>query len=81
VDHDSLMAMTDEEREKWLKDEIEGVISSAQPSKVLGLRRLQARIDGIKRKHKDPIARCNALHAEMIASLNQLNDALKGFRR
>jgi len=76
--HNELVAMTDDKREQWLRGEIEEVIQAAQPRNVLKLRSLQARIDGIRRRYKDPVARCNAVYAEMIYSLNQLNAVLRG---
>lgn len=76
--HDELVAMTDDEREQWLQEQVEELIQTAQPRNVLKLRKLQAQLDGIRRRYKDPIARCNAIHAEMIRSLNELNAVLRG---
>lgn len=80
--HDDLMAMSSEEREAYRKQEIEKVISSASPRMVLKLRALQARMDRVIKKNKNPLSSAEAVYNLMLEEgLFELNKAIKSFRR
>lgn len=72
------MALTDDERLAYLNEEVEKVISMAPANQVLKLRALQARMNGIRSRVKDPQVRLTMIANEMMASFNELNEVLKG---
>ena len=74
---DELSSMTEEDIDKYLREEIEEVINSAPKNQVLKLRALQAKMDGIRNKVKNPQVRLDMIYSEMIKSLYELNNALK----
>lgn len=75
---DELLAMTDQEKLGYLKEEVEQIISQAEPRNVLKLRHLQAHIDGIRGRIKNPAVTAQIIYDEMIMALNELNGALNG---
>lgn len=77
LSHDELMAMSDEEREAYRKQEIEKAIASASPRMVLKLRALQAKIDRVVKKNKNPLSSAEAVYNLMLEEgLFELNTLL-----
>ena len=76
-----LSKMSEQELEEYFEQEYQKILDQAPPSSKLKLQALQARMNGIKRRYKDPIARAGAMYGEMMKSFLQLNDALEGFRK
>lgn len=79
--HDELQALTDSEKLEYLKNEVEKIINSAPPHQVLKLRALQARMDGIRNRVRNPIVSMNMIADEMMRSFLELNEALKPLRK
>lgn len=76
---DELLKMTEEEKQEYLRREVEKIISEASRENVLKLRLLQAKIDSMRSKIKNPIARANAIYNIMMTQgLNKLNEVLNG---
>lgn len=73
---DELLALTDAEKLEYLKEEVEKLISQAEPRNVLKLRALQAHIDGIRARIHNPAVTAQIIYDEMIAALNELNGVL-----
>lgn len=63
---DEIYKMSDEEKLSYLKEEVEKVITSAPPKNQLKLRKIQARLDGIRRKVKNPIASYVKIKHELL---------------
>lgn len=76
--HDELMAMSDEEKLSYLDEEVEKVISNAEPKMQLKLRAIQARANGIRRRIKDKYTCADVVFRMMVESLHKLNNALNG---
>jgi hypothetical protein len=73
-----LSKMTHEQLDKYLEDEVESIIQQSNPRCVLKLRVLQARMNGIRRRVKDPYHRAYLINAEMKLSIERLRDAFNG---
>lgn len=78
---DELQAMTDTEKLRHLAEEVEKVISAAPPNLVLKLRALQARMDRIRSRIKNPQVSASLIYDEMVNSLLTLNETLKPLRK
>ena len=76
VTFDDLLAMTDAEREHYLRTEVERVIQNAPASQQLKLRHLQAQIDSMRRTIKSPLVIRERLRAMLIEKLFDLQDAM-----
>ena len=74
---DELLAMSDSEKDEYLRAEAEKVIAQASPNKVLKLRQLQARCDGIRRRVHEPSVAAGMVYGLMLDRLNELNVHLK----
>lgn len=75
--HDELVKMTEAEREQYLRDEVESIISKAPPHSVLNLRKIQAHCDYIRRHTHDPYARASRMYGYMLdEGLFKLQNAL-----
>ena len=74
---DELLHMEDSDRLRYLKEEAEKVINSADPSNQLKLRAIQARCDGIRSRMKNPLVSAQAMYNMMIEDgVNPLSEAL-----
>lgn len=49
--------MSEQELEEYFEQEYQKILDQAPPSSKLKLQALQARMNGIKRRYKDPIAK------------------------
>ena len=76
---DEMQAMSDEGLEEYLRDEVESIISTAQPHNVLKLRHIQSRMDKIRCKIKNPYMRASMMYQTMMESFGELNDELQKF--
>ncbi len=64
--------------EAEFREEVEKIIQSAPPHRVLKLRKIQAECDGIRRKYKaNPQMIRELIYNKMITSLIDLNESLK----
>lgn len=79
--HDDLIAMSEDEQMAYLHEEVEKIISSAPPNQTLKLRALQARMDGIRRRIKNPQVRLTMIVKEMMVSFNELRAVLQAFTK
>ena len=75
---DELLTMTDQEKLDYLKEEVEKVISKAEPHNVLKLRHIQAQMDGIRARVHNPQVSAKLISDEMIKSFYELNGVLNG---
>lgn len=73
---DDIVAMTDDEKMKYLKEEEERIISNADPKNVLKLRKLQAECERVRRTVKDPLVRQAKLSSKMWESVYDFRDIL-----
>ena len=78
LSHDELTGMSNEEKMEYLESEVEKVIQSAEPKNQLGLRALQARMKGIRRKIKDPYHCAHTMFVMMVQHTSKLNKILNG---
>lgn len=72
--------MTDAEKLEYLREEVEKVIAAAPPRLVLKLRALQARVDRVRSRIKNPQVSAGLIYDEMVNSLLTLNETLKPWR-
>jgi hypothetical protein len=77
---DELFDMSDEDKLEYLHEEVEKIIDNADPKLVLKLRHVQAKIDGIRNRVKNPQVRLEMIYQEMVDSLIELADALNSTR-
>lgn len=74
MEHDKLMAMTDEERLAWLEEEAEALITSAPDNLVLRLRYTHARMKKIRHTWRNqPLISTAIICEEMVRNLRKLN--------
>ena len=79
-DHTELMGMTEDERMAYLHEEVEKLIATVPPSHVLKLRALQAKLDGIRKRVKNPQVSMLMIAREMMVSFDELRQVLLAAR-
>lgn len=79
-DHAELMGMTEDERMAYLNEEVEKIIATVPPNRVLKLRALQARMLGIRRRVKNPQVSMLMIAREMMVSFDELRQVLLAAR-
>lgn len=74
---DKLLIMTDEQKNEYLKQESDKIISAAAPKRQLGLRHLQSKCDSIRRTSFSAEDSAGKITALMMQSLDKLNKEME----
>ena len=72
ISFDELLSMTNDQKDAYLKQESEKIISAANPRNQLSLRHLQSKCDSIRRTGFDPYDSAYKISALMMQSLGKL---------
>lgn len=75
--HEELSSMSEDALFEYLHTEVETIINAASPKDVLKLRAIQAKMDGIRKRVKNPLVSASIMYQEMFDSLYKLKDHLK----